>query len=100
MLKASAGGGGKGMRIAWNEKEVREGFHLASEEARSAVNDDRMLIEKFIDKPRHIEIQVSVCECVHCACVYLSLIPRLKPGNETSVYLCVIMGMRLVCIYV
>ena len=64
MLKASAGGGGKGMRIAWNEKEVREGFHLASEEARSAVNDDRMLIEKFIDKPRHIEIQVSVCVCV------------------------------------
>ena len=49
MLKASAGGGGKGMRIAWNEKEVREGFHLASEEARSVVNDDRMLIEKFID---------------------------------------------------
>ena len=40
MLKASAGGGGKGMRIAWNEKEVREGFHLASEEARSVVNDD------------------------------------------------------------
>ena len=69
MLKASAGGGGKGMRIAWNEKEVREGFHLASEEARSAVNDDRMLIEKFIDKPRHIEIQVCVCVCV-CVCVY------------------------------
>ena len=44
------------MRIAWNEKEVREGFYLASEEARSALNDDRMLIEKFIDKPRHIEI--------------------------------------------
>ena len=60
MLKASAGGGGKGMRIAWNEKEVREGFHLPSEEARSAVNDDRMLIEKFIDKPRDIEIHVCV----------------------------------------
>ena len=73
MLKASAGGGGKGMRIAWNEKEVREGFHLASEEARSAVNDDRMLIEKFIDIPRHIEIQVSVCVCACvsvCVCVY------------------------------
>lgn len=58
MLKASAGGGGKGMRIAWNEKEVVEGFHLATEEAKTAVNDDRLLIEKFIDKPRHIEVQV------------------------------------------
>lgn len=58
MLKATAGGGGKGMRIAWNEKEVIEGFHLATEEAKTAVNDDRLLIEKFIDKPRHIEIQV------------------------------------------
>ncbi len=58
MLKASAGGGGKGMRIAWNEKEAREGFYLATEEAKSAVKDDRMLIEKYIDKPRHIEIQV------------------------------------------
>ena len=65
MLKASAGGGGKGMRIAWNEKETRQGFHLATEEAISAVKDDRMLIEKYIDKPRHIEIQVSsVCVCV------------------------------------
>lgn len=61
MLKASAGGGGKGMRIAWNEKEVPEGFHLATEEAKTAVNDDRLLIEKFIDKPRHIEIQVIGC---------------------------------------
>ena len=60
MMKASAGGGGKGMRIAWNEKETREGFHLATEEAMSAVKDDRMLIEKYIDKPRHIEIQVCV----------------------------------------
>ena len=48
------------MRIAWNEKETREGFHLATEEAMSAVKDDRMLIEKYIDKPRHIEIQVCV----------------------------------------
>lgn len=58
MLKASAGGGGKGMRIAWNDKEVIDGFKMASEEAMAAVKDDRMLIEKFIDKPRHIEIQV------------------------------------------
>ena len=58
MLKASAGGGGKGMRIAWNEKETREGFVMATEEAITAVKDDRMLIEKYIDEPRHIEIQV------------------------------------------
>lgn len=58
MLKASAGGGGKGMRIAWDERGTREGFVLATEEAKAAVNDDRMLIEKYIDKPRHIEIQV------------------------------------------
>lgn len=59
MLKASAGGGGKGMRRAWNEKEVVQGFHLATEEAKTSVNDDRLLIEKFIDNPRHIEIQVE-----------------------------------------
>ena len=58
MLKASAGGGGKGMRVAWNEKEVIEGFKLATEEAITSVNDERLLIEKFIDKPRHIEVQV------------------------------------------
>ena len=58
MLKASAGGGGKGMRIAWNEQETRQGFQMASEEAMTSVKDDRMLVEKFIDKPRHIEIQV------------------------------------------
>ena len=59
MLKASAGGGGKGMRIAWNDKETLEGFGLATEEAMSAVKDDRMLIERYVDKSRHIEIQVS-----------------------------------------
>ena len=59
MLKASAGGGGKGMRIAWNDKETKEGFALATEEAMSAVKDDRMLIERYVDKSRHIEIQVS-----------------------------------------
>ena len=58
MLKASAGGGGKGMRIAWNDKQTREGFVLATEEAMSAVKDDRMLIERYVDKSRHIEIQV------------------------------------------
>ncbi|XP_067007464.2 propionyl-CoA carboxylase alpha chain, mitochondrial isoform X2 [Anabrus simplex] len=58
MIKASAGGGGKGMRIAWNDQEAREGFRLSTEEAASSFGDDRMLVEKFIDKPRHIEIQV------------------------------------------
>lgn len=58
MLKASAGGGGKGMRVAWNDKEAREGFRVASDEALSSCGDARMLIEKFIDNPRHIEIQI------------------------------------------
>ena len=59
MLKASAGGGGKGMRIAWNDAETRQGFELATEEAKTAVKDDRLLIERFVDKSRHIEIQVQ-----------------------------------------
>ena len=63
MLKASAGGGGKGMRIAYNEKEVRSGFVLSSQEAAKSFNDDRLLIEKFVEEPRHIEIQVS-CSCI------------------------------------
>ncbi|MCF4167105.1 acetyl/propionyl/methylcrotonyl-CoA carboxylase subunit alpha [Zavarzinia compransoris] len=58
MIKASAGGGGKGMRIAWNEEETREGFQSATNEARSSFADDRVFIEKFVTSPRHIEIQV------------------------------------------
>ncbi|KAJ8349947.1 hypothetical protein SKAU_G00250770 [Synaphobranchus kaupii] len=58
MIKASAGGGGKGMRIAWNDDETRDGFRFSSQEAASSFGDDRLLIEKFIDDPRHIEIQV------------------------------------------
>ncbi|OCT95425.1 propionyl-CoA carboxylase subunit alpha L homeolog isoform X1 [Xenopus laevis] len=58
MIKASAGGGGKGMRIAWDDEETREGFRFSSQEAASSFGDDRLLIEKFIDDPRHIEIQV------------------------------------------
>ena len=58
MLKATAGGGGKGMRVAGNEEECRQGFERAASEARSSFGDDRMLIEKFIDRPRHIEIQI------------------------------------------
>ncbi|XP_016059328.1 PREDICTED: propionyl-CoA carboxylase alpha chain, mitochondrial isoform X2 [Miniopterus natalensis] len=58
MIKASAGGGGKGMRIAWDDEETRDGFRFSSQEAASSFGDDRLLIEKFIDNPRHIEIQV------------------------------------------
>lgn len=58
MIKASAGGGGKGMRIAWNATECAEGFDLARSEAKSSFGDDRIFIEKFIVSPRHIEIQV------------------------------------------
>uniref|UniRef100_A0A4W4F184 Propionyl-CoA carboxylase alpha chain, mitochondrial n=1 Tax=Electrophorus electricus TaxID=8005 RepID=A0A4W4F184_ELEEL len=58
MIKASAGGGGKGMRIAWSDDETREGFRFSSQEAASSFGDDRLLIEKYIDNPRHIEIQV------------------------------------------
>ncbi|OUS37017.1 acetyl/propionyl-CoA carboxylase subuit alpha [Rhodobacterales bacterium 56_14_T64] len=58
MLKASAGGGGKGMRIAWNDEEAREGFQSSKNEAANAFGDDRIFIEKFITQPRHIEIQV------------------------------------------
>ncbi|KAL1780818.1 propionyl-CoA carboxylase alpha chain isoform X1 [Sigmodon hispidus] len=58
MIKASAGGGGKGMRIAWDDEETRIGFRFSSQEAASSFGDDRLLIEKFIDNPRHIEIQV------------------------------------------
>ncbi|MFS8144368.1 acetyl-CoA carboxylase biotin carboxylase subunit [Rhizobium sp. BR 249] len=58
MIKASAGGGGKGMRIAWNEAEVRDGFERARSEAKNSFGDDRVFIEKFVVEPRHIEIQV------------------------------------------
>ena len=58
MIKASAGGGGKGMRIAWKEDEVREGFQSSKNEAASSFGDDRIFIEKFVTQPRHIEIQV------------------------------------------
>jgi propionyl-CoA carboxylase alpha chain len=58
MLKASAGGGGKGMRIAWNDEEAREGFQSSKNEAANSFGDDRIFIEKFVTQPRHIEIQV------------------------------------------
>ncbi|MEO1107526.1 MAG: acetyl/propionyl/methylcrotonyl-CoA carboxylase subunit alpha [Pseudomonadota bacterium] len=58
MIKASAGGGGKGMRIAWNDEEAREGFQSSKNEAANSFGDDRIFIEKFVTQPRHIEIQV------------------------------------------
>ncbi|MCZ4344753.1 acetyl/propionyl/methylcrotonyl-CoA carboxylase subunit alpha [Devosia neptuniae] len=58
MIKASAGGGGKGMRIAWNDAEAREGFDRSKSEATSSFGDDRIFIEKFVTEPRHIEIQL------------------------------------------
>jgi propionyl-CoA carboxylase alpha chain len=58
MIKASAGGGGKGLRVAWNDKEAFEGFTSCRNEARNSFGDDRVFIEKFVEEPRHIEIQV------------------------------------------
>ncbi|MCW8927031.1 MAG: acetyl/propionyl/methylcrotonyl-CoA carboxylase subunit alpha [Xanthomonadales bacterium] len=70
MLKATAGGGGKGMRIAHDDAECRDGFERASNEARSSFGDDRMFVEKFIEQPRHIEIQVIADK--HGNTVYLN----------------------------
>jgi propionyl-CoA carboxylase alpha chain len=58
MIKASAGGGGKGIRVAWNDADVAEGFPAVRAEAKAAFGDDRIFIEKFIESPRHVEIQV------------------------------------------
>ncbi|MDE2486541.1 MAG: ATP-grasp domain-containing protein, partial [Alphaproteobacteria bacterium] len=58
MIKASAGGGGKGIRVAWNRKDVEEGFPAVRAEAKASFGDDRIFIEKFIESPRHVEIQV------------------------------------------
>jgi propionyl-CoA carboxylase alpha chain len=69
MIKASAGGGGKGMRIAWNEAETREGFQSSKNEAAASFGDDRIFIEKFVTQPRHIEIQVLGDK--HGNCLYL-----------------------------
>lgn len=70
MIKASAGGGGKGMRIAWNIDEAIEGFTSARNEARAAFGDTRIFIEKFIEDPRHIEIQVLGDK--HGNCIHLN----------------------------
>lgn len=70
MIKASAGGGGKGMRMAFNDTEALEGFRFSKNEAASSFNDDRLLIEKFIEEPRHIEVQV-LCD-KHGNAIYLN----------------------------
>ena len=70
MIKASAGGGGKGMRIAWNDDEAREGFEMSKSEAASSFGDDRIFIEKFVTQPRHIEIQVLADQ--HGNAIYLN----------------------------
>ena len=69
MIKASAGGGGKGMRIAWNDAEAHEGFGSATNEAKASFADDRVFIEKYVEEPRHIEIQLIADG--HGNCVYL-----------------------------
>jgi propionyl-CoA carboxylase alpha chain len=69
MIKASAGGGGKGMRIAYNDTEAREGFVSATSEAKSSFADDRVFIEKYVEEPRHIEIQLIADG--HGNCLYL-----------------------------
>eukprot|EP00735_Rhodelphis_limneticus_P012302 TRINITY_DN552_c0_g1::TRINITY_DN552_c0_g1_i1::g.10459::m.10459 TRINITY_DN552_c0_g1::TRINITY_DN552_c0_g1_i1::g.10459 ORF type:complete len:720 (+),score=280.06,sp/Q91ZA3/PCCA_MOUSE/53.09/0.0,CPSase_L_D2/PF02786.12/1.5e-76,CPSase_L_chain/PF00289.17/1.6e-41,Biotin_carb_C/PF02785.14/6.9e-38,Biotin_carb_C/PF02785.14/6,Biotin_lipoyl/PF00364.17/1e-14,ATP-grasp_4/PF13535.1/3.5e-10,ATP-grasp_4/PF13535.1/3.1e+02,ATPgrasp_Ter/PF15632.1/6.6e-06,Dala_Dala_lig_C/PF07478.8/5.7e+03,Dala_Dala_lig_C/PF07478.8/4.9 len=76
MIKASAGGGGKGMRVAWNDDDARIGFRLSKQEAKSSFGDDRMFIEKFIVDPRHVEIQLMAD--AHGNVVYL-------PERECSV---------------
>ena len=58
MMKASAGGGGKGMRLAWNDTDVEEGFEATKREGLNSFGDDRVFIEKFVEDPRHIEIQI------------------------------------------
>ena len=69
MIKASAGGGGKGMRIAYNDEECREGFQSATNEAKASFADDRVFIEKYVEEPRHIEIQLIADG--HGNCLYL-----------------------------
>src|SRR5258707_6393780 len=69
MIKASAGGGGKGMRIAYDDAEAKEGFVSATNEAKSSFADDRVFIEKYVEEPRHIEIQLIADGSGNC--VYL-----------------------------
>ena len=70
MIKASAGGGGKGLRVAFNDKEAHEGFASCRNEAKASFGDDRVFIEKFVEQPRHIEIQVLADSFGHTVYLY------------------------------
>ena len=70
MIKASAGGGGKGMRVAWNDQEAQQGFKSSKNEAANSFGDDRIFIEKYVTKPRHIEIQILADK--HGKTIYLN----------------------------
>jgi len=85
MIKASAGGGGKGLRVAWNDKEAFEGFSSCRNEARNSFGDDRVFIEKFVEEPRHIEIQVLGDG--HGNCLYLLDDKTRKAMGEQAVAL-------------
>ena len=69
ILKASAGGGGKGIRIAYTEEELSKGYDIVKQEAKISFNDDSLYIEKYIENPRHVEIQILADE--HGNCIYL-----------------------------
>ncbi len=69
MVKASAGGGGKGMRIVWEKSEISEAFTSATNEAKNSFSDDRIFIEKFIENPRHIEIQIIADKSGNIVCL-------------------------------
>ena len=72
------------MRIAWNEKEVRERFILVPEKARSAVHHNCMLIEKFIDEPRHIDQNMGECVCMYVCVVHVLVCVCLQLLNHQS----------------
>ena len=82
MIKASAGGGGKGMRIAWNAQEAREGFQSSKNEAKASFGDDRIFIEKFVTQPRHIEIQVLGDASMAIASIWASGNVRSSAGTR------------------
>ena len=80
MIKATAGGGGKGMRIARAEGEVREGFERARSEAGASFGDDRVFVERYVERPRHIEIQVLAD--AHGTCLHLGGARVLDPAAQ------------------
>ena len=82
MLKASAGGGGKGMRVANTMDEVKEGFISAQNEARTSFGDDRVFVEKFIEQPRHIEIQVIADRAWSSACIWVNANARYNDATR------------------